>query len=218
MESTSEDRTPSPGLIFASGGDPRRRLLDAMIRTVARRGYERTTVIRLLTDADLPEALFAEHFRDKRDCFLQALDELIEGAERAALDWFAAEEIPWHERVRGALGGLLGALARNEDAARVVFVEMLAAGPAAHERHRQAFELFASLMERGRSQAPHPEALPPQTSEAIVGGILAILHRRVLQGEVAALPALLPDLLYFALLPYLDQEQAMSVAELRPAA
>lgn len=197
--------------------DPRRRMLDAMIHTVALRGYERTTISRVLTCAELPEAVFSEHFNDKHDCFMQALDELITRAERAAIERFA-RRLPWPQRVRGALRDLLDTLASNEDAARVLFVETLAAGPAALERQRQALELFTSLVEQGRSLAPCAEHLAPQTSEAIVGGIASILHRRALQGEVAQLPALLPDLIYFVLLPFLDQSEAMSAAELRTAA
>jgi AcrR family transcriptional regulator len=214
---SSRPLLPPPTLKAVRRDDPRRRMLDAMIHTVARRGYDRTTVSRVLAGADVPEVLFSEHFRDKQDCFLQALDELIGSAEQAALD-LLARPAPWHERVRTGLRSLLEGLARDEDAARVVFVEMLAAGPCAHERHLRALGLFTSLMEEGRSHALHADCLPPQTSEAIVGGIASILHRRVLQGEAATLPSLLPDLIYFALLPYLDQDQAMSVAELRPAA
>ena len=55
--------------------------------------------------------------------------------------------------------------------------------------------------------------LPPQTSEAIVGGIASILHRRVLEDHTSELPALLPDLSYFALLPYLGHERALAAAE-----
>ncbi len=43
-----------------------------MIETVALRGYDRTTVSRVLRGADLEEAMFSEHFHDKHDCFLQA--------------------------------------------------------------------------------------------------------------------------------------------------
>jgi AcrR family transcriptional regulator len=204
-------------LTIAQRGDPRRRMLDAMIHTVAQRGYERTTVSRLLTCADLPEAVFSEHFNDKHDCFMQAIDELITSVERAAIEHFA-RRVPWPERVRGALRDLLDALASNEDAARVLFVEMLASGPAALERQRQVLELFASLVEQGRSLAPYAEHLAPQTSEAIVGGIASILHQRALRGEVAQLPSLLPDIVYFVLLPFLDQSEAMSAAELRTAA
>jgi AcrR family transcriptional regulator len=194
--------------------DPRKRLLDAMIETVALRGYDRTTVSRVLSSADVQEAVFGEHFHDKHDCFMQAVDDLIGRAELAALERFQRAS-PWPERVRLCLEDLLRALARDPDGARVVLIEMLNAGPAACERQRSAFALFTSLIEEGRSQCLSSECLPPQTSEAIVGGIVSILHRRVLQGDTAELPALHADLTYFALLPYLDHERAMTFSGLR---
>lgn len=193
--------------------DPRRRLLDAMIETVARRGYDRTTVSRVLCSADLQEAVFSEHFRDKHDCFCQAVDDLISRVELAALEQFQ-RDAPWPERVRAGLQSLLWALAHDPDGARVALVEMLSASPAACERQRSALALFASLIEQGRAHCPEQEYLPAHTSEAIVGGIASILHRRVLQANTAELPALHADLTYFALLPYLDHERAMVAAGL----
>jgi AcrR family transcriptional regulator len=193
--------------------DPRKRLLGAMIQTVAARGYDRTTVSRVLSSAEVPEAVFSEHFRDKHDCFMHAVDELIGRVERSALERFE-RDAPWAERVSLALQELLAALARHPDAADVAFVEMLSAGPAACERQREALTLFALLLEEGRSLSRDSEHLPPQTSEAIVGGIASIAHRRVLQGNVAELPSLHADLTYFALLPYLDHERAADIAGL----
>jgi AcrR family transcriptional regulator len=210
------DSSPVAGAVVATlpRPGPRRRLLDAMIDTVALRGYDRTTVSRVLSSAGLEEAVFSEHFRDKHDCFLQAVDELIGRAERSALECFR-QSAPWAERVQMALKSLLGALARHPDGARVVLVEMLGAGPAACERHRSALALFTSLVEEGRACSSNTEHLPPQTSEAIVGGIASIVHRRVLQGDTAELPALHADITYFALLPYLDHERALGMAGLR---
>ncbi len=196
--------------------DPRRRLLDAMIETVARRGYDRTTISRVLCGADLQEAVFTEHFHDKHDCFSQATDDLIGRVELAALEQFHSDA-PWQEQVRAGLESLLWALARHPDAARVAFVEMLSAGPASCERQHSALALFASLIEQGRAQCSDGAHLPAQTSEAIVGGIASILHRRVLQANTAELPSLHDDLTYFALLPYLDHERAMAVAGLHAA-
>lgn len=193
--------------------DPRKRLLGAMIETVASRGYDRTTVSRVLSSADVQEAVFSEHFHDKHDCFMQAVDELIDRVERSAIELFE-RSAPWPERVRLALESLLSALARHPDAAEVVFVEMLSAGAAARERHREALALFTWLLQEGCSLSSESEHLPPQTSEAIVGGIVSIVQRRVLQGTTAELPTLHPDLTYFALLPYLDHERALSVAGL----
>jgi AcrR family transcriptional regulator len=194
--------------------DPRRRLQDAMIETVALRGYDRTTVSRVLSSAGLEEAVFSEHFRDKHECFWQAIDELIGRGESAALEQFQVQA-PWSERVRLGLQRLLRALAEDPDGARVLLVEMLCAEPAACERRHSALALFTSLIEQGRSGSPNSEQLPPQTSEAIVGGIASIVHRRVLEGHTAELPALHPELTYFALLPYLDHERALAVAGLR---
>jgi len=193
--------------------DSRQRLLDAMIETVALRGYDRTTVSRVLSSSEVQEAVFSEHFRDKHDCFMRAVDELIDRAERCAMEQFQ-RSASWPERVRLALEHLLDALARNPDGARVVLVEMLGAGPAACERQRVALALFTALIEQGRSCSSDTEHLPPQTSEAIVGGIASIVHRRVLQGDTASLPDLYADLTYFALLPYLDHERALVVAGL----
>lgn len=198
--------------IAAHGGvDPRRRLLEAMLETVALRGYDRTTVSRVLSSAGLEEATFSEHFYDKHDCFMQAADDLLGRVERDALAQFQ-QAAPWSERVRLALQSLLCALSRNPAGARVALVEMLGAGPEACERQRSVLALFAVLIEEGRLQSADNSALPVQTSEAIVGGIASIVQRRILQGDTAKLTELHADLTYFALLPYLDHERALSVA------
>jgi hypothetical protein len=76
-----------------------------------------------------------------------------------------------------------------------------------------ALALLTSLMERGRTESPGAAQLPAQTSEAIVGGVVSILHRRALQGQTDELPDLHADLTYFALLPYVEHERALAFAE-----
>jgi AcrR family transcriptional regulator len=198
--------------------DPRVRVLDAMIATVSYRGYDRTTMERVLQSAGVAAAVFEEHFDDKEDCFLCALDELvarIEGAVREAVACGAT----WPERVRLGLEGLLGALTEDPDGARVILVECLSAGAAADERHRALMRIFPPLLEEGRFHSANPDHLPPGTSEALVGGIVAILHRRALEDRTGELPRLLGDLAYFALLPYLGHHRALVAAYAkRPAA
>lgn len=192
-------------------GDLRVRTLDAMIATAAHRGYDRTTVERVLQTADIPAAVFDEHFANKEDCFLQALDALIARMQRRVLK--AVRRVgPWPERVRLGLGALLEALAEDPDGARVLLVECLGASPAASERPRALFGVFPPLLEEGRLHCANPDHLPPGTPEAMVGGIAAILHRRALEDRTGELPRLCGDLTYFALLPYLGHQQAIVVA------
>jgi AcrR family transcriptional regulator len=61
----------------ARSADPRRGILEALMRTVALRGYDRTTIDRVLCGAEVSAPVFDEHFEDKQDCLLAALDELI---------------------------------------------------------------------------------------------------------------------------------------------
>ncbi len=201
----------------ARHADPRRRILDALVATVAQRGYDRTTLERVLYAAGVPAPVFDEHFEDKQDCFLQAFDELISRHARAVLER-AARPLPWPERIRLGLQTLLRGLAAHPDEARLVAVESLSAGEAAIARLRCVLASFVPTLEEGLALAPGAEHLSPLTSEAVVGGIAAIVHRRVLEGHTDELPALLPDLLYFTLLPYLGHHRALSAAGLSAAA
>jgi AcrR family transcriptional regulator len=204
----------SQGVAVSPGrsSNPRRRILDALISTVAHRGYDRTTVDRVLRTAEVPAVVFDEHFQDKQDCFLQAIDELIGEAECMVLRRVSGPE-PWPERVWLGLETLLWLLAEHPEGARVAMVECLSAGEAAAERYRSALRIFVPLLEEGRALAAYPEHLPPQTSEAVVGGIASILHRRVLEGSTSELPSLLSDLVYFTLMPYLGHHRAITAAE-----
>jgi AcrR family transcriptional regulator len=199
------------GLGTGRSADPRRRILDAMIETVAHRGYDRTTLDRVLVVAKVPAPVFDEHFEDKEECFLQAIDELIGRLEYMVLERLH-QPAPWPERIGLGLETLLEALAENPDGARVAMVECLSAGEAGIARLRSSLASFVPILEEGRALAACTEHLPPQTSAAVVGGIASIVHRRVLEGNTAELPTLLPDLLYFALMPYLGHRRALIAA------
>jgi AcrR family transcriptional regulator len=201
-----------PGLRGGRARNPRWRILDAFVHEVAHNGYEQTSVEHVACVAEVPKPVFEEHFEGKEDCLLAVLDELIGGLRRIVRERIACQTL-WSERVRLGLHTLLTALACHPDGARVAMVEYLCAGEHAVARVRAAIASFVPAIEEGREEGLDTEHLPPQASEAIVGGIAAILHRHVLEGDTAELPALLPDLLYFVLMPYLGPERALNAAE-----
>jgi AcrR family transcriptional regulator len=195
--------------------DPRVRILDALIATVSYRGYDRTTVERVLQTAEVPAAVFDEHFQNKEDCFLEALDRLVAGIEERVLERVGRRDVPWPERVRSGLEELLEAFGEDPDGARVLLVECLCAGADASARAQAPLRLFPPLLEEGRFHSADPDHLPEATSEALTGGIAAILHRRALEDRTGELPRLVGDLAYFALLPYLGHHRALVAAYAR---
>ena len=132
--------------------DPRRRILDALVQTVALRGYERTTIDRVLALAEVPAPVFDEHFEDKQDCLLAALDELIARIERRDLRADSRLGVLVRAGARSACETLLAALAGDPDGARVAFVECLSAGEPAIARVRSAMASFVPTLEEGRSR------------------------------------------------------------------
>jgi AcrR family transcriptional regulator len=211
-------REPGAGPSVPTAGrsrDPRERVLDAMIATASYRGYDRTTVERVLQTARVPAALFDEHFADKEDCFLQALDALLARIESRVAE-AVESRAPWPERVRAGLGALLSALAEDPDGARVLLVECLSAGPAANERHFALMRRFLPLLEEGRFHCADPDYLPSCISEAMVGGIVSVLHHRALADRTGELPRLCGELAYFALLPYMGHHRALVAAYAKP--
>jgi AcrR family transcriptional regulator len=211
----AEDSSTAVAIAAARSANPRARVLDAVIATASYRGYDHTTVERVLQTADVPAAVFDEHFENKQDCFLAALEELLERIELRVLER-VRRDVAWPERVRSGLGALLCALAADPDGARVLLVECLSAGPRAYAYHHALLRIFPTLLEEGRFHSADPDHLPPDTSEALVGGILAILHRRALEDRTGELPRLVGDLAYFALLPYLEHHRALVAAYARP--
>lgn len=189
----------------------RQRILKGMLVSVGTHGYERTTVQDAITNAGLYRQAFYDNFEDKQDCYLQAIDAgsaWIELAMRQA----AAGESSWRGRLRGALGGLLTYIDEHPEIGRALFVEVHAAGAAAVEKRTEAMERAAAMMDLAREESE--DAAPAISAEAVVAGILAVLHTRLAARQEEGFSRLLPELMYLAVLPYFGAEVA--AAELRP--
>jgi hypothetical protein len=54
--------------------------------------------------------------------------------------------------------------------------------------------------------------LSPTTEEALVGGMVSLISRRIFAGRAGELESLLPDLVEFTLTPYLGSAEAAKIA------
>ena len=112
------------------------------------------------------------------------------------------------QRACAGLSAFLEFLASEPTFARMCVVEVLATGPEAIQRRNAAMRAFADLIDGNAKELLGDTVSPALTAETIVGGIYEVVYSRVLRGEIRELPALLPDLTYSALLPYLGPEVA----------
>ncbi len=190
----------------------RERLIAGLTEVLYEVGYQKTTVSLIGRRAAVSKSDFYKHFESKDDCFYAAYDSAIERIhEQVEVACRRRPEDGWPPRVREALASLLAALAADPPLASLSLVEGLRAGPGIYDRYQAALEGFVSRLREGAPPAPGGGEVPRATDEAIVGGIAALLGRRVVAGQTEQMRALLPQVLEFALTPYLGTDEARRI-------
>lgn len=185
-----------PELVAAS---QRTRLLEAVGRAVADKGYAAATIDDVVRGAGVSKKTFYEHFRDKEDCFLAAYEtaadqlfERVREAQRGPEGWL--------ERTRAGIVEYLRWLAAEPALARVFLIEVAAAGPRAAERRERLRDRYAermrTLQDEARAEIPGLPELPGEVFQAVVAAVDDLVVRRIREGGAADLSQLEPTLLY----------------------
>lgn len=188
----------------------RGRILDALVACIAEQGYPETRVTDLIARSGVSRKTFYEHFSDKEECFLAAYDVAVTMLMTGVTQAYEAED-EWIDAIRAALRAFLGFLAEHPDLTRLCIVDVHAVGDRALARRDAAVRGFYYFLDAGRGDAPR--ALPGLTAEAVTGGMYEIVYGRVLRGTVEELPRLLPELMYWAMMPFLGHDAAAAEME-----
>jgi AcrR family transcriptional regulator len=208
MDSTSNPQPQGLPRAYAVRSE-RERLLEAMVRVAAAKGYEATTIADVVEFAGVPRETFDELFESKTACFLEAYDavfDVLVAHVTAAFE--AAAEEPWPEQIAAGLGALVELLSVEADIARMAMVEVTAAGDDARTRYRAALARFTPFLEKGRTYSGQGEALPADTARFAVGGATSMIFDEIRAGRGPELKRILPDLVFAVLMPYLGPEAA----------
>jgi AcrR family transcriptional regulator len=178
-----------------------------MLEAVGSAGYDGASVRTVLDHTGLYRQAFYDNFPDKDACYLEALSAGIARVEAVATAASAAEG-SWQAKLRAGLGAVLEAIDAEPNIARAVIVEVHAAGPKALQRRAEAMKRFTDFIDSARQFSAGAESPPPIAAEGIVAGIHAVVHARLAAGENGGFRELLPEFMYFAVLPYFGAEMA----------
>jgi AcrR family transcriptional regulator len=185
-----------------------------MIRVVGSKGYKETSVADVIEEAGTSRTTFYKHFEDKHECFLAAYDMLVErllAEVRAGCDG----ELEWRERIERGLCTIVERFAADADAARTAVVEVAAGGAEARQHQWDTLGRFAEYLEEG-SEHTEGRELPGNIALMSAGAVSGVIFEELRAGRSAELPALLPDLLFAVLVPYVGPREA--AGEMRRAA
>jgi AcrR family transcriptional regulator len=181
-------------------------ILAAMIRVVGSKGYKETSVADVIEEAGTSRTTFYKHFEDKHDCFLAAYDMLVEQVFAEVLANCDGTQ-PWLERVETGLSTIVKLFALDPKLARTAVVEVAAAGADARQRHWNAVSRLTAYLDDGRELAGGRE-LPENISLMSAGAVSGLIFDELLAGRATQLQAMLPDLLFAMLVPYIGPRAA----------
>jgi len=192
----------------------RERLIAGLAEAIAENGYSATTIAHITRAAAVSRRTFYEHFESKDQCFVAAYDTVMEELQGRVTAAFE-ESDDWAQAIRAGIAAMLEFLAAEPNLARLCMVEALVAGPAVVERYDAAIQSFVPYFREGREGRPKKvlDRLSPTTEEALVGGMVSLISRRIIAGRTEELQDLLPDLVEFTLTPYLGSAEAAKIAK-----
>ena len=181
-------------------------ILAAMIRVVGSKGYKATSVADVIEEAGTSRTTFYKHFEDKHECFLAAYERLVEQVFGEVVANCDGEQ-PWLDRMRTGLATIVDLFAVDPTLARTAVVEVAAAGADARQLHWNAVARFTEFLEAGRELTGGRE-LPDNIALMSAGAVSGLIFDEVLAGRTERLPAMLPDLLFAMLVPYIGPRAA----------
>lgn len=182
--------------------DQRERILAAMTEVAGTTGYSATRVADVQGRAGVSAPVFYEHFGGKAECLLTAFDHTLgpiqERVERAVEGIETCAE-----RAVAGLRALVEALAGDPHVARLVTIEVRAAGSEGEQRYGQAVLAFAQLIGGGETD---------EVTRMTASATAEMIASEVNKGRTAELEDLLPQLVFTTLAPYLGGEKAKEAA------
>ena len=187
---------------------PPERLLRALAAVVAEKGYPDTTVAEIVERASTSQRTFYEHFKNKEDAIVAALDSGSAHMLAAALPAFRRAP-DWKHAVHDTQEAMFAFGAEEPEYARLGGVEMYAAGNRALDQREVVTEGMEGLLAPGYELKPDT---PPIAAEAIGGALYSLLYDHVNKKGPETLPAIVPTVVYVTLAPFLEPEDAYEIA------
>ena len=187
---------------------PPERILRALAAVVAEKGYPDTTVAEIVERAQTSQRTFYEHFKNKEDAIVAALDSGSAHMLAAALPAFRRAPDRPHA-VHDTQEAMFCFGAEEPEYARLGGVEMYAAGKRALDQREVVTEGMEGLLSPGYELKPQT---PQIAAEAIGGALYSLLYDHVNKKGPETLPDLVPTLVYVTLAPFLEAEEAYEVA------
>jgi AcrR family transcriptional regulator len=181
------------------------RIVEAMIRSCAEKTFPGTTISDIVARASISRTTFYKHFPDKQACFEAAVDAAIEEVRVVAREAHTPADPPV-EAVPKATAAILRLMAEKPGLAQLLTGDAPMVEPSAVERYRRLLiPAVAALWDDDAEDPPEPHMDP----NLAFGRAQLLIFNQIAAGKAAALPDLLPEIVYLAVAPFAGHDEAL---------
>jgi AcrR family transcriptional regulator/DNA-binding transcriptional ArsR family regulator len=190
--------------------DHAERALRAFEALLTEQSYAETTMEQVAKAAKMSVRTLYANFEGREELMLAAVDSAGAQLVAAALPAYRRHPSP-PEGVRAAVTAMLRLLSSRPNLAHLLLVAVYEGGAPSLQRRAEALRPLEFLLMRA---APNRLAVSRAfVAEALLGGLLWLARRRLIEAGPGALPGLTPLCTYVVLAPLLGAEQATAAAE-----
>jgi AcrR family transcriptional regulator len=178
----------------------RNRIHGAMIESVARNGYTRTSVKQVVALAGVSRRSFYELFANKEDCFVLTCDLIAQRDIRLMRKAYLAADGDVKNGLKSAFGELSRAVTDDHKTTALMLVEAQTAGAAGMMRLRRATASCEQMLAASMGESPGAGTLPAPIVRGIVGGLHGALSQMMRTESPPKQPRLAEQMLHWTLL------------------
>lgn len=170
------------------------RMYGAMIESVARKGFAKTSVADVIGLAGVSRRAFYEHFPSKEACFVATHNIVARRTNKILLQGWESER-GWANRLHASCRAVLHEIERHPKSSHLVMVDVLSLGRKAYDCIRAYNALFERSVVTGFVLSPEGAMCSPLAPRAIVGGLRQVLRTRIDTTRWKRIPGLADELL-----------------------
>jgi AcrR family transcriptional regulator len=188
-------------------GIQRMRLIRAMCEVCSERGMGGIAVTHVVRRAGVSRRTFYEIFDDCEDCFLATFEmAVVRAGSYVAVGYDPT--VGWAERIRGGLEALLRFFEDEPECGRLLVIESASASAKTGELRRGLVDQMVAAVDAGRESANGSSSATALTAEGVVGGVISLIHDRLVCGDIRGLTELANPLMSMIVLPFLGPAAA----------
>ena len=191
----------------------RERVLLATAELWAEAGYGGLSVAEICSRAEVDASTFEAMFPSVAATVKAAIEALLAAVVGLVSELFSPDRSE-AESYAGAIVEILKLMAANPAYAHLAYIAgRQMAPPSVRSVYVSGTQLLVAMLER-LWESSSADQQPDKAALGVLGGAEAVVRREIVAGRSERLPALAPDFVYIATVPFLGQEEALRLTRL----